>query len=100
MQFLVSTDHFGGPPPPPEQFGELVKSVKESVKSLNTLLERGNIKAGGLPAGQRKHVFIVEAESAQEVTDILHGLPFYMAHKWEITPLESWSDHLKFLEDL
>ena len=78
----------------------LIASVVSSVETLNGLLAEGKIKAGGLPAGQRKHVFIIEADSPEEVTELVHSLPFWMAHKWEITPLESWTDHLKFLASM
>ena len=100
MRYLVSTDHFGGPPPPPDQLGDLVDTVSASLEVLNGLLGGGKIVAGGVPAGQKKHVFIVEASSNDEVTEIVHSLPFWMAHQWEITPLESWSSHIEFLQSL
>jgi uncharacterized protein YciI len=100
MMYLVSTDHFGGPPPPPEQMGALLETVSASMEKLNQLLSDGKIVAGGVPAGQKKHVFIVEADSNDEVTDLVHGLPFWMAHRWEITPLETWAHHLEFVNSL
>jgi muconolactone delta-isomerase len=100
MLYFVTTDHFGGPPPPPDQFGPLLEAVSASVEKLNQLLEDGKIIAGGVPAGQKRHVFIVEADSNDEVTELVQSLPFFMAHRWEITPLESWSHHLDFVQSM
>ena len=100
MQYLVTTDHFGGPPPSPDQMGPLLETVSASMEMLNQLLGDGKIVAGGVPSGQKKHVFIVEAESNDEVTDIVHKLPFWMAHRWEVTPLESWAHHLDFVRSM
>ena len=97
MQYLVSTDHFGGPPPAPDQMEPLLKSV---IGSLEVLSKDKRVLAGGVPAGQKKHVFIVEADSSDEVTELVQSLPFWMAHRWEITPLESWEHHLKFVRSM
>ena len=35
MQYLVSTDHFGGPPPAPDQMEPLLKSVVGSLEVLS-----------------------------------------------------------------
>ncbi len=100
MQYLVTTDHFGGPPPSPDQMGPLLETVAASIEKLNQLLSEGKIVAGGVPAEQKKQVFIVEAGTNEEVVDLVHSLPFWMAHKWEITPLESWTSHLDFVRSM
>ncbi len=100
MQFLVTTDHFGGPPPSPEHLGPLLETVANSLDTLVRLQEERKILAGGVPAGQKRQVFIVEAASIDEVTELVHRLPFWMAHKWEITPLENWSQHANFLRSM
>ena len=100
MMYLVTTDHFGGPPPPPDQVGALFETVGASVDALNRLLGEKKILAGGVPAGQKRHVFIVEADSNDEVTELVQSLPFWLLHKWEITPLESWAHHLQFVRSL
>lgn len=94
MLYLVTTDHFGGPPPPPEQKAGLLETVSATLEMLNGLLADGTITAGGVPAGQKRHVFIVDAASNDEVTELVQRLPLWMAHRWEITPLESWAHHL------
>ena len=97
MLYLVSTDHFGHPPPPPEELPNLTGTV---IASLEALMGDKRVVAGGVPAGQKKHVFIVEAASNDEVTELVQGLPFWLAHQWEITPLESWEHHVQFLRSL
>ena len=97
MLYLVSTDHFGGPPPPPDQKQTLLETV---IASLEILSNDKRVVAGGVPAGQKKHVFIVEADSNDEVTDLVQSLPFWMAHQWEIMPLESWEHHIKFVRTM
>ena len=100
MLYLVTTDHFGGPPPPPDQIDALFDMVGASVEALNKLVEEKKIVAGGVPAGQKRHVFIVEADSNDEVTELVQSLPFWIVHQWEIVPLESWSHHLGFIRSV
>ena len=100
MLYLVTTDHFGGPPPPPDQMEALFDTVSASMEMLNGLLADGKIVAGGVPAGQKRHVFIVDAESNDEVTELVHSIPLWFAHQWEITPLESWANHLEFVNSM
>jgi muconolactone delta-isomerase len=78
----------------------LLETVSASVEMLNGLLADGKIVAGGVPAGQKRHVFIVDAESNDEVTELVQSLPLWMAHKWEITPLESWAHHLEYVRSM
>jgi len=100
MRYLVTTDQFSGPLPSPDQMGPLIERVASSLEKLNQLLRDGKIVAGGIPAGQKKLVFIVEADSNDEVTDLVHSLPMWLAHKWKITPLESWDHHLDFVRSM
>jgi muconolactone delta-isomerase len=100
MLYLVTTDHFGGPPPPPDQMAGLLETVSASLEMLNGLLADGKIVAGGVPAGQKRHVFIVDAGSNEEVTELVQSLPLWMAHKWEITPLETWAHHLEHVRSM
>ena len=95
--YLVTTDHFGGPPLPPDQLATVSEQVIAGLEKLSKLLKDKKIVAGGTPAGQKRHVFIVDAESNDEVTELVQTLPFWLAHRWEIIPLESWSHHIDFL---
>lgn len=100
MLYLVTTDHFGGPPPPPDQMAGLLETVSASLEMLSGFLADEKIVAGGVPAGQKRHVFIVDAASNEEVTELVQSLPLWMAHKWEITPLETWAHHLKHVRSM
>ena len=101
MLYLVTTDHFlQGTPRSPEQTELLFEQVIGSLKILNELQVKGKILAGGTPSGQRKHVFFIEANSNDEVTELLQSLPFWAEHRWEVVPLETWSHHLDYLTKL
>lgn len=100
MLYFVTTDHFSGPPPPPDQMAGLLDTVLSTLDRLNGLLADGKIVAGGVPAGQKKHVFIVDAASNDEVTELVQSLPLWMAHQWEITPMESWTHHAEHLRSM
>ena len=101
MLYLVTTDHFlQGSPREPEQSKLMFEQVMTSIEILAKLEAEGKILAGGVPSAQRKHVFIIEAESNDEVTQLLQGLPVWMEHRWEVVPLETWETHLDFLTNL
>ena len=68
------------------------------MEALNGMLAEGKIVAGGVLAGQKRHLFIVDEEWIDEVADLVQGLPFWEVHRWQITPLESWAQHLDFLK--
>ena len=101
MLYLVTTDHFlQGIPRSPEQTELLFEQVMSSLKILNELQAEGKILAGGTPSGQRKQVFFIEANSNDEVTELIQSLPFWAEHRWEVVPLETWSHHLDYLTKL
>ena len=45
---------------------------------------------GGMVAGAREGVLIMDASSNEEVGAFLRGLPFWGALKWTVTPLQSF----------
>ena len=45
---------------------------------------------GGLFAGQRAGVIIVEASSGEELCAMLQTLPFWGQNTWEIVPLQTF----------
>ncbi|HHZ89355.1 TPA: hypothetical protein EYN65_02165 [Candidatus Poribacteria bacterium] len=101
MLYLVTTDHFlQGSPREPEQSKLMFEQVMTSIEILGKLEEEGEILAGGVPLAQRRHVFIIKAESNDEVTELIQGLPFWMEHRWEVVPLETWGHHLDYLTNL
>ncbi len=60
-------------PPPPDQVEALLEIVAASMEMLNGILNEGKIVAGGVPAGQKKHAFIVDAESNDKVTELVQS---------------------------
>jgi hypothetical protein len=44
---------------------------------------------GGLAAGEREGYFIIDASSHQELAEFLRNLPFWVAMKWTVIPLQS-----------
>lgn len=47
-------------------------------------------KMGGVIAGQRRGIVIIDAPSHEELGKILAGLPFWSRLMWNVTPLESY----------
>ena len=45
------------------------------MEALVKLRDEGKILAEGVPAGDRAHVFIVDAASNDEVTELIQSLP-------------------------
>jgi len=64
----------------------------ENVVNPSLAIIDGWIKSGkahgGLFAGQRQGVLIMEAQSAEEIGGWLRSLPFWGGVKWTVTPLE------------
>ncbi|MBB15653.1 hypothetical protein CMK22_10290 [Candidatus Poribacteria bacterium] len=98
MLYLVTTDHFSrSSPRTPEETELLHEQVTTSIEILSKLESQGKILAGGVISGQRRHIFIIDAESNEEVTELVQRLPFWIEHEWEILPLETWNHYLDFL---
>ena len=75
---------------PPEQVVPFVKErVIPSLAMWAKWEEQGKIKAGGVLAGQREGVFILEANSGEELGEVLTSLPFWHDLTWDIKPLQS-----------
>ncbi len=55
----------------------------------NYEIER-TILAGGLPVGERSLVMIAEADSNEELDQVLRSLPLWDRLEWSVTPLNSF----------
>ncbi len=53
-------------------------------------LENEGALIGGVPVGERSFVFIVEADSHDDVDRTLRTLPMWGAMEWEVTPLQDF----------
>jgi hypothetical protein len=77
-----------------ESLGWLERVVHPSLGMLAKAVEERKI-TGGATAGVRESIFILEAESNEDVGSFLRGLPFWTALKWTVTPLQSFKSVLE-----
>lgn len=89
MKFLVTAE-----PEPgmlmPEQVAVLAeKAILPSLETLAKWEADGEV-IGGVPAGYRGVVFLIEAATGEEIGDKLTALPFWRVNRWKVTPLQSF----------
>ena len=68
----------------------LEKVVLPSLDMLSKLEAQKKILAGGLPAGKREFIFILEASSNEEVDKLVRDIPIWGSMKWQVTPLQTF----------
>ena len=97
MLFLVKTEYVEvGPLLPPEQVVTFVEqAVIPSLEMLIQWEQEGRIRAGGTFPGERAGAMVIEADSAEEVGQLLGSLPFWGQMKWEVRALQSLSSTLE-----
>ena len=72
---------------PGEAFPQVFERViRPSLESLAKMADDKKL-TGGVLAGQRAGVFILEAQSNEEVDRVLGGLPFWGMLNFSVTPL-------------
>jgi hypothetical protein len=64
--------------------------VLPGFEALKRLESESRIVAGGVPVSERAVVFIVDAQSNEELDQILRGLPFWSILEWQVTALQSF----------
>jgi muconolactone delta-isomerase len=72
--------------------GVVRESVLPSVERLIALKEQGKVLTGGYPVGQRAIVFVIEADSEEELHQMLGDLPLSRVADAEVTRLESFEE--------
>jgi muconolactone delta-isomerase len=89
-QFLVTGEYIElGAAQPPEQTAAMVEEVIiPSLEKWAELEDEGRL-TGGVFAGERAGAFVLEADSHEEVGQILTSLPFWPLIKWQVKPLQS-----------
>ncbi len=102
MRYLVTLNYIDpGPLLPPRQVSDLIKTESSpTLEAVARLESEGKIR-GGIVAGARGGAFILDAESNEEVNQILMGLPGWDVWKVEVTPLLSFEtrrEHEQSLE--
>ena len=91
MRYLVTTDYVDpGPLLPPQQVPTLLRTTIFPTEEALARMEAEGKVHGGVVSGARKAVFMLEADSNEEVNQILQGLPAWGILKVEVTPLLSF----------
>ena len=92
MKYLVIGEFIDpGPMMAPQQAVQMGEGVVNPGLEILAKWEADKKIAGGMYVGDRKAVFIVEAESNDEVDKMIQNLPFWGIMKWSVSPLQSFA---------
>ena len=94
MQYLVEAENIDGLVQMKDVPDYVTSLVLPSYELLIKLEEDGKIK-GGLIAGERAGVFVIEADSNDDLGKKLRVLPFWGMVKWKTTALQSFKSALE-----
>lgn len=96
MRFLVTIDGSElGVGMPPERLAQVIEQmVIPSIEKLDQWEQEGKVYGGGYTAA-RGGVFIMEADSSEEVDQLVTSLPHWGLVKVEVKPLISTSAMLE-----
>lgn len=86
--FLVKTSEGPGFTDPAEVLEVLEKGILPTFAAMQA---DKRIVAGGLPAGSRMFYLMVQAESHDEVDQMLRDIPAWGVFSWKVIPLQSIS---------
>lgn len=86
--YLVTTSEGPGFTSAEEALGVLENGIIPMFEQLAELKRQKKIIAGGLPVGSRRLVMMVEADSHEEVDNMLRDLVAWGVLKWKVTPLQ------------
>lgn len=93
MQYLVTME-FVEPGPlfaPPQLAALMEQAILPSFDALEQLRREQRVLAGGVLAGTRTAVFIVEAASNDELDQLVEGLPFWAVMRTSVAPLQAFA---------
>jgi muconolactone delta-isomerase len=91
MRFVVTLDGSGVAAIPPEQLGQVLdQMVIPGLEQLAQWEDEGRIHGGGYPAG-RGGVFMIDADSIEEVDQLVASLPHWPLITVDVKPLTSTS---------
>ncbi len=90
MRYLVNGSSGPTSPMSEDMIELLERFVLPGFEALKKLEEENRIMAGGVPVSERAVVFIIDAQSNEELDQILRGLPFWSILDWQVTPLQSF----------
>ena len=72
--------------------GVVREAILPALEALRNLEGRGRVVTGGYPEGQRFLVMVVEADSEEELWEVLEELPLEGVAKVEATRLHGFSE--------
>jgi muconolactone delta-isomerase len=85
---------------PVDRLAHIVReAILPSVEALIPLRAQGRLVTGGYLVGERSMVFVFEADSEEEVREVLEGLPLSGVVTAEVRPMQPLGD-LHALEEL
>jgi hypothetical protein len=91
-KYLVIGDYIDpGLLAPPQQTAKLIENAVLPSFDILAKWEAEKKVSGGLYVGERKVVFIIEAESNDELDKFLYTLPMWGVLKWTVSPLQTFS---------
>lgn len=91
MKYLVIGSHGPSFASPEEELSVLENGILPTFDTFIKMEENKKIIAGGLPVGERRFVFILEAASNEEADQLLRKIPAWGALDWDVTPLQSFA---------
>ncbi len=86
MVFLVRTEYVevGALMPPEAAVSYVEQVVIPSLEMIARWEQEGRVRAGGIFPGERAGALVMEADSAEEVGQLLGSLPFWGHMNWEV----------------
>ncbi len=92
MKYLVSMESIETGLLPFQQMAGLIEqTILPGLETVQKLEKEKKVLGGGVLAGKRKGVVIIEAASNEELDQILTSLPFWGLMKVEVSPLMTFS---------
>lgn len=93
MLFMVKTEwvEAGIMLRPEDAVPYIEQVIIPSLEMLTQWEQDGRILAGGAFPGERSGVIVIDADSAEEVGQLLGSLPYWGHMKWEVRALQSLS---------
>jgi muconolactone delta-isomerase len=89
MRFLVTLDGSNVAAMPPERLGQVLEQmIIPGIEQLAQWEQEGRVNGGAYPAG-RGGVFMIEADSSEEVDQLVASLPHWPLLKVAVEPLIS-----------
>ena len=85
----------------PERANEIsLSKVLPSQERLAELEKLGKIAAGGVMAGSREIVMLVDVDSNDELSTLISTLPFWGLLQWSVQPLQTFSSRVSLSRNL